>query len=167
MPQWHTVGALLGFLAARLPDCSVGAVRAEDVWSEVKSVISNGILATTYATEARDGFCLTAFSELYHGLQPVLLGLGRQDWPHLRGLSLWRHISIDKLRETRAFVEWVVAQASRRGDTVPLIFAHDGGDTVFTGSGMCLHDGYKRRAHPIVWLAERWFYLKLQEGTCA
>lgn len=131
----------------------------DDAWAQVIGAVTSNVLSLGYATHAFEGFCISAFAELYHGMQPVILGYGREPGAGLVKLRQFREINIDKFKETRAFVEWLAETADKHRAEPPLVYAHDSGDSLQLRDASCIAEGHAHKGRPILWAAERTFYV--------
>lgn len=127
-------------------------------WEAISQAVVEGILDVTYATDVNFGFCLSTFSALCHGLQPLVLGWGTvfPEMPNVHQLVRWKHIILEKFKETGHFIRYIAGHGASADLTV---LAHDSGDVVLTGNASCFKSGLAAAIEPLVFSAERNFYV--------
>eukprot|EP00959_Pyramimonas_sp_CCMP1952_P311467 6518511-Pyramimonas_sp.AAC.1 len=86
-------------------------------WGTLVDAATKEALAITYATHSSDGFCLTAFSELYQGTELVVLGFGGfatkapDRLSRTDQLERWLHVIGHKMKAHQAFVSRFAEEA--------------------------------------------------------
>lgn len=122
-------------------------------------VTTAGLVTVTYTTKATYGFCLSAYSSLYQGMNLVVLGMNQSfaGWEHYHPLVLYREINIQKFQETAKFIRWLLDMS--KGDSDPVVLAMDGTDTVVLHDYKSLLEALHNANASILYAAERTFYV--------